>query len=82
MTHQVARHHWRECTKPVLPERAEHFEFVHNPVPCDGCSHANACGERQLACEAFAEYVRTGQWKIRDARRLPTRRPYLRLFRH
>jgi hypothetical protein len=81
MTREAARHSG-DCTKPLPPEELDQLAFPHDPAPCDGCSYAIACVKRQLACRAFAEYVRTGRSSVRGTLRLPTRRPYLRLFRH
>jgi hypothetical protein len=51
------------------------------PPPCDGCPHVTRC-RGGLVCSAFARYVRTGRWKQQDVEHAPSRRPYLRLFRH
>ena len=50
--------------------------------PCTGCPYAVTCRTHQLACKAFGEYIREGRWKVRPGLRLPSRRPYLRMFRH
>lgn len=60
----------------------QHFYPPPAPVPCDGCPHTVTCCSRQLACNAFAEYVKTGRWKAQPPSRLPSRRPFQRLFRH
>jgi hypothetical protein len=65
---------------PASP--AQDFEHSQvTPPPCDGCECAVTCRVRLLACRAFAQYIRTGRWKEPITRRLPSRRPYLRLFR-
>jgi hypothetical protein len=50
------------------------------PPPCDGCPQATHC-RGGLVCRAFARYVRDGRWQQQDVGHLPSRRPYLRLFR-
>jgi len=60
-------------------QNAESFNFAAEPAPCDDCSLAVMCRARQLACKAFAAYVRTGRWTARQ-RRLPTPYAYQRLF--
>jgi hypothetical protein len=62
-------------------EEPDATEVATEPVPCDDCPHVNLCRTRQLACRAFATYVRTGRWQILSSARLPQRRPYSRLFR-
>lgn len=51
------------------------------PPPCDCCACAVACRHRHLACRAFAQYIKTGRWKVLITRRLPSGRSYQRLFR-
>lgn len=68
--------------RPSPRQEFEQFDPAPEPVPCDGCPHAITCRSRQLACKPFAEYVKTGRWEPRGTLRLPSRRPYLRLFRH
>lgn len=58
---------------------AEPLNFAAEPAPCDDCPHAAMCRAHQLACKAFAAYVRTGCWKA-SQRRLPNPRAYRRLF--
>lgn len=62
-------------------QNAEPFNFAAEHAPCDDCPNAAMCRARQLACKAFAAYVRTGCWKA-SQRRLPTPRAYRRLFGH
>jgi len=81
MTREVVRD-IEDAVRPLPGQEPEQFEFVPEPMPCDDCPHVTACGIRQLACRAFAQYVKTGRWKTQAASRLPSRRPYLRLFRH
>jgi hypothetical protein len=50
--------------------------------PCTGCPYAVTCRTHQLACKAFLQYLKSGRWKVLPALRLPTRRPYQRLFRN
>jgi hypothetical protein len=66
----------------LLRQELEQRDLAPELVPCDGCPHAITCRSRQLACKSFAEYVKTGRWKPRATPRLPSRRPYLKLFRH
>ena len=68
--------------RPALRHEFDEFDLPPEPGPCDGCPHATVCRSRQLACGIFAEYVKTGRWKAQTTSRLPSRRPYLRLFRH
>ncbi len=68
--------------RPSPRQEFEQFDPAPEPVPCDGCPHAITCHSRQLACKTFAEYVKTGRWKAQATSRLPSRRPYLRLFHH
>lgn len=64
-----------------MHRKEEAVEVAAEPIPCDDCPHANLCRIRQLACQAFAEYVRTGRWQLMSGARLPRRQPYQRLFR-
>ena len=57
-------------------------ESTPEPPPCLRCRFAITCRNRQLACKAFAEYTKTGRWMAHFMSRLPSRRPYLRLFRN
>jgi hypothetical protein len=57
-------------------------DFTPEPPPCLGCRYAITCRTRQLACKAFAEYAKSGRWMAHLTSRLPSRRPYLRLFRN
>jgi hypothetical protein len=66
----------------TLQQEPEHLEHALEPMPCDGCAHVITCTRRQLACRAFAQYVRSGRWKAQPSVSLPNRRSYLRLFRH
>lgn len=70
----------------VAPENQqqepEQLEHALEPMPCDGCAHVITCTRRQLACRAFAQYVRSGRFKAQPTASLPNRRSYLRLFRH
>ena len=50
--------------------------------PCTGCRYAVTCRKHQLACRAFIQYIKSGRWKVLPALRLPSRRPYRRLFRN
>lgn len=68
--------------RPSPRQELEQLDLAPERLPCDGCPHAITCRSRQLACKSFADYVKTGRWKPRAAPGLPSRRPYLRLFRH
>jgi hypothetical protein len=48
------------------------------PCPCDRCPQAAMCCDLQLACRAFARFVRGVRWK--DAARKPTHERYLKVF--
>lgn len=63
-------------------QEPDQLEHAPEPMPCDGCAHVVTCARRQLACRAFAQYVRTGRFKAQPTVSLPNRRSYLRLFRH
>jgi hypothetical protein len=65
-----------------LPPLHFHPNFAPEPPPCLGCRYAITCRTRQLACKAFAEYAKSGRWMAHLTSRLPSRRPYLRLFRN
>lgn len=65
-----------------LQQEPEQLEHPLEPMPCDRCAHLITCTRRQLACRAFAQYVRSGRFKPQPAGSLPNRRSYLRLFRH
>lgn len=41
----------------------------------EGCEYLLSCRKRQLACRAFAQYVRTVHWKALTTLRLLSRRP-------
>lgn len=81
MTRSVP-HRAKDGTRVSQPQEFEQFEFAPEPAPCDGCPYAITCRTRQLACRAFVQYIRAGRWKGQPTPRLPSRRPYLRLFRH
>jgi hypothetical protein len=81
MTRSVL-HRVQDGTRVSQPQKFEQFEFAPEPAPCDGCPYAITCCTRQLACRAFVQYSRTGRWKVQAKSRLPSRRPYLRLFLH
>lgn len=65
-----------------LQQEPEQLEHALDLMPCDGCPHVITCRRRQLACRAFAQYVRSGRFKAQSSVNLPNRRSYLRLFRH
>lgn len=65
-----------------LQQESEQLEHALEPMPCDGCAHVIACTRRQLACRAFAQYVRSGRFKAQPSESPPNRRSYMRLFRH
>lgn len=65
-----------------LNQEPEELEHTLEPMPCDGCPHVITCTRRQLACRAFAQYVRSGRFETRPTESLPNRRSYLRLFRY
>lgn len=69
-----------EAVQPLPRQEPEQFEFTPEPVPCDDCRYATTCGRRQLACRAFAQYVKHGRWEAPSAFGLPSRRSYRRLF--
>jgi hypothetical protein len=54
--------------------------ILNEATPCDGCIHVAKCGNKRLACDAFALYVHRGavNW---DLPRLPTRRIYTQVMR-
>lgn len=79
---RVVLHRVQDGTRASPRQKSEQWDFAPEPAPCDSCPYADTCRKRQLACRAFAEYIRTGRWKGLATPRLPTRRPYLRLFRH
>lgn len=81
MTRSVL-HRVQDVARTSPPQKSGRWDFVPEPAPCDGCPYADACRKRQLACRAFAEYIRTGRWKGLATPLLPSRRPYLRLFPH
>ncbi len=74
-----------------LDERRQHRELgarifgdVHDdsPGPCPNCPNATRCGDRGLACEQFALFVRYGgsqRWC--KAPQQPSAVIYARLFR-
>ncbi len=64
-----------------LQQEPEQLEHALEPRPCDGCAHVITCTRRQLACRAFAQYVRSGRFKAQPNVSSPNRRSYLRLFR-
>ena len=66
----------------TLQQEPDQLERAAESMPCDGCAHVLTCMRRQLACRAFAQYVRSGRWKAQPSVSLPNRRSYLRLFRH
>ena len=71
-----------DVVRNYRPPQIQQFDPPLEPVPCDGCPHAVTCCSRQLACNAFAEYVKTGRWKAQPSSRLPSRRPFQKLFCH
>lgn len=52
-------------------------KFLNESTPCDGCIHANNCGDNNLACLAFALFVDKGvdDWTLP---RKPTKKIYAR----
>lgn len=80
MTRSVL-HRVKDGTRVSQPQEFEPFEFAPEPAPCDCCPYAITCRTRQLACRVFVQYIRTGRWKRQLTPRLPSRGPYLRLFR-
>lgn len=74
-------HRFAMGERPIHREEPEPAGVAAEPIPCDDCPHASQCRARQLACQAFAEYVRTGRWQLMSGARLPRRQPYQRLFR-
>lgn len=68
------RNHDRAQARPAL-------SALKSPVglcPCDRCPHAAMCCDEQLACRAFAQFVRGVQW--RSTVRKPTHKRYVQLF--
>ena len=56
-----------------------YLDVMNEDTPCDGCIHAQKCGQKRLACFAFALYVNNGtvDWTIP---RSPTRNTYARIM--
>jgi hypothetical protein len=54
------------------------FKRAIELCPCDHCPQAAMCCDLQLACRAFAKFVRGVQW--RNTVRKPTHKRYLQLF--
>lgn len=80
MTRSVSRP-IETSTRSSPPREFDPTAIAPEPPPCAGCQYAITCRTRQLACKAFAQYTKSGRWKPRVTLRLPSRRPYLRLFR-
>lgn len=73
--------------KPTVVKYEDHFrldamhtsefylDILSENMPCTGCTHAQKCGDKKLACFAFALYVKDGSvnWTIP---RLPSKRIY------
>lgn len=81
MTRSVL-HRVKGGTRVSQPQEFDQFEFAPEPASCAGCPYAITCRMRQLACWAFVQYLRDGRLRGQGTPRLPSRRPYLRLFRH
>ena len=62
-----------------LPDPKFYLDILNEDMPCTGCIHAQKCGEKKLACFAFALYVNNGtvNWNIP---RLPSKRIYKRIM--
>lgn len=58
-----------------VPHRAD---AAMQSCPCDHCPCAAMCCDLQLACRAFAQFVRGIEW--RGTVRQPTHKRYLQLF--
>jgi hypothetical protein len=54
-------------------------DILNEPLPCDGCYHAQACASKKLACHAFGMYVVNGE-AHEAAPRKPTRRTYAKIM--
>ena len=61
------------------PQKEFYLDILNEDTPCTGCIHAQKCGDKRLACFAFALYVHNGvvDWTIP---RSPTRNTYARIM--
>jgi hypothetical protein len=73
--------HAIEIETPMVRSQVNPGALEPEP-PCTGCRYAVTCRKHQLACRAFIQYIKSGRWKVLPALRLPSRRPYVRLFRN
>lgn len=76
MKYEIKRHN-DYFRMEELPDPKFYLDIVNEETPCDGCVHAQKCGDDRLACYAFGLYVTTGQvdWTMP---RSPSRRTYAR----
>lgn len=78
MKYEIKRHN-DYFRMEELPDPKFYLDILNEDMPCTGCVHAQKCGDKKLACFAFAMYVNNGSvdWTIP---RLPSRRTYNRVM--
>ena len=54
-------------------------KFLHEPCPCDKCDMAYKCDAEELACRAFAYFVRYGNFEDYTVR-MPTAQLFDKIF--
>ena len=55
-------------------------KFLHEPCPCDKCDQAYKCEADELACRAFAFFVRFGTFEDYTVR-MPTPQLFDKIFK-
>ena len=55
-------------------------KYLHEPCPCDKCRHSYKCDADELACRAFAYFVRFGRFEKYTAR-VPTKETFNKIFK-
>ena len=55
-------------------------KFLHEPCPCDNCDQKYKCDAEELACRAFAYFVRYGNFDEYTVR-MPTAQLFEKIFK-
>ena len=55
-------------------------KFLYEPCPCDKCAHSYRCDADEMACRAFAYFVRNGNFEEHTVR-MPSTQLFHKIFR-
>jgi len=63
---------WNEYVKSVFSDVA----------PCDNCHHFDDCKSKELACNAFNQYINSssGRWNLQE-RKDPSEEMFIKIFK-